>query len=57
MTIIVTGRVRPGLMGMLTKYFIPIDSGVFIGNPSKKVREQIFDKLSEIIEPEEFIII
>ncbi len=43
-------------MGLLTKCFIPIDSGVFVGNPSKRVREQIFDKLSEVIDPGEFVI-
>ena len=46
---------RSGINGILSKSFIPISAGVFVGNPNKKDREKIFSKLSKIINAEEFV--
>ncbi len=47
MTVVVLIATAPGLKGHLTRWMIEVASGVFVGNPSRRVRDGLWDVLSE----------
>lgn len=36
-----------GLRGELTRWLMEIDSGVFVGNPSRRIREELWERVQE----------
>lgn len=49
MMVLVVTAVPAGLRGELTRWLMEIDSGVFVGNPSRRVRESLWDRTRESI--------
>lgn len=47
MLVIVTENVPPRLRGRLAVWLLEIRAGVYIGNPSKRLREFIWDQVLE----------
>ncbi len=47
MTVIVLIAVAEGLRGHLTRWMIEIAAGVFVGNPSARVRDRLWALLSQ----------
>ncbi|MFW6724141.1 type I-E CRISPR-associated endoribonuclease Cas2e [Streptomyces sp. MAR4 CNY-716] len=45
MTVIVLTNCPAGLRGFLTRWLLEISPGVFIGNPSARVREALWDEV------------
>jgi len=50
MLVIVTENVPPRLRGRLAVWLLEIRAGVYIGNPSKKLRECIWDQIQQGVE-------
>lgn len=50
MLVIVTENVPPRLRGRLAVWLLEIRAGVYIGNPSKRVREFIWEQIKEGVE-------
>ena len=46
MTVIVLIAAAPGLKGHLTRWMIEVASGVFVGNPSRRVRDRLWEVLA-----------
>lgn len=47
MTVIVLTNCPAGLRGFLTRWLLEISAGVFIGNPSARVRDVLWDEVRE----------
>ncbi|WP_433547326.1 type I-E CRISPR-associated endoribonuclease Cas2e [Streptomyces sp. CA-294286] len=47
MTVIVLTSCPPGLRGFLTRWMLEISAGVFIGNPSARVRDALWDEVQQ----------
>ncbi|MBW8793785.1 MAG: type I-E CRISPR-associated endoribonuclease Cas2 [Streptomyces sp.] len=47
MTVIVLTNCPPGLRGFLTRWFLEISAGVFIGNPSARIRDVLWDEVRQ----------
>lgn len=47
MTVIVLIAVAPGLRGHLTRWMIEVNAGVFVGKPSRRVRERLWEILAD----------
>ncbi|WP_405613235.1 type I-E CRISPR-associated endoribonuclease Cas2e [Streptomyces sp. NBC_00076] len=47
MTVIVLTNCPPGLRGFLTRWLLEISSGVFIGNPSARIRDALWDEVQQ----------
>ncbi|MEV5850472.1 type I-E CRISPR-associated endoribonuclease Cas2e [Streptomyces sp. NPDC051985] len=47
MTIIVLTNCPPGLRGFLTRWLLEISAGVFIGNPSARIRDVLWDEVRQ----------
>ncbi|MCX4993375.1 MULTISPECIES: type I-E CRISPR-associated endoribonuclease Cas2e [unclassified Streptomyces] len=47
MTVIVLTNCPAGLRGFLTRWLLEISAGVFIGNPSAKVRDVLWDEVQQ----------
>lgn len=47
MTVIVLAKCPKGLRGFLSRWLMEISSGVFIGNPSRRVREALWAEVQE----------
>ncbi|MFJ4879389.1 type I-E CRISPR-associated endoribonuclease Cas2e [Streptomyces sp. NPDC088745] len=47
MTVIVLTSCPPGLRGFLTRWMLEISAGVFIGNPSARVRDALWDEVRQ----------
>ncbi|MDX2644298.1 type I-E CRISPR-associated endoribonuclease Cas2e [Streptomyces sp. PA03-1a] len=47
MTIIVLTNCPAGLRGFLTRWLLEISPGVFIGNPSARIREALWDEVRQ----------
>ncbi|MDP9954223.1 MULTISPECIES: type I-E CRISPR-associated endoribonuclease Cas2e [Streptomyces] len=45
MTVIVLTNCPPGLRGFLTRWLLEISAGVFIGNPSSRIRDVLWDEV------------
>lgn len=49
MTVIVLVAAPAGLRGHLTRWMVEVDAGVFVGNPSKRVRDGLWEILAQRI--------
>lgn len=49
MTVVVLIAAPEGLRGHLTRWMVEVAAGVFVGNPSRRVRDGIWQVLSERI--------
>lgn len=49
MTVVVLIAAAEGLRGHLTRWLIEIAPGVFVGNPSRRVRDRLWDLLASRI--------
>lgn len=47
MTVIVLTTCPPGLRGFLTRWLLEISAGVFIGNPSARVRDALWNEVQQ----------
>lgn len=47
MTVIVLTNCPPGLRGYLTRWLLEISAGVFVGNPSARVRDLLWDEVRQ----------
>ncbi|WP_327731299.1 type I-E CRISPR-associated endoribonuclease Cas2e [Streptomyces sp. NBC_00487] len=47
MTVIVLTNCPPGLRGFLTRWLLEISAGVFIGNPSARIRDALWDEVQQ----------
>ncbi|GGU12631.1 type I-E CRISPR-associated endoribonuclease Cas2e [Streptomyces lateritius] len=47
MTVIVLTSCPPGLRGFLTRWLLEISAGVFIGNPSARIRDVLWDEVQQ----------
>ncbi|GAB2925548.1 type I-E CRISPR-associated endoribonuclease Cas2e [Streptomyces heilongjiangensis] len=47
MTVIVLTNCPPGLRGFLTRWLLEISAGVFIGNPSARIRDALWDEVRQ----------
>ncbi|WP_428934450.1 type I-E CRISPR-associated endoribonuclease Cas2e [Streptomyces sp. ACT015] len=47
MTVIVLTNCPPGLRGFLTRWLLEISAGVFIGSPSARVRDILWDEVRQ----------
>lgn len=45
--VLVLNAVPVGLRGELTRWLMEVDSGVFVGNPSRRIREELWTKVKE----------
>ena len=50
MLVIVTENVPPRLRGRLAVWLLEVRAGVYVGNPSKRLREFIWGQVSEAVE-------
>ncbi len=49
MTVIVLVAAPEGLRGHLTRWMVEVNAGVFVGNPSQRVRNGLWELLSDRI--------
>lgn len=56
-TVIVLTAAPEGLRGHLTRWMVEITSGVYVGNPSRRVRDRLWDTLSTRIRDGQAIMI
>lgn len=47
MTVIVLTNCPAGLRGLLTRWLLEISAGVFIGNPSARIRDTLWDEIRQ----------
>ncbi|KUF17315.1 MULTISPECIES: type I-E CRISPR-associated endoribonuclease Cas2e [Streptomyces] len=47
MTVIVLTNCRAGLRGFLTRWLLEISAGVFIGNPSARIRDTLWNEVQQ----------
>ncbi|MFE2118799.1 type I-E CRISPR-associated endoribonuclease Cas2e [Streptomyces microflavus] len=47
MTVILLTNCPPGLRGFLTRWLLEISAGVFIGNPSSRIRDVLWDEVQQ----------
>ncbi|MEU7382032.1 type I-E CRISPR-associated endoribonuclease Cas2e [Streptomyces sp. NPDC042207] len=47
MTVIVLTNCPPGPRGFLTRWLLEISAGVFIGNPSARIRDLLWDEVQQ----------
>lgn len=47
MIVVVVERVTPGLRGELRQWLLELQSGVFVGRLTKRVREEVWKRLQE----------
>ncbi|MFJ9655785.1 type I-E CRISPR-associated endoribonuclease Cas2e [Streptomyces microflavus] len=47
MTVIVLTNCPPGLRGFLTRWLLEISAGVFIGNPSSRIRDVLWAEVQQ----------
>lgn len=45
MMVLIVTAVPAGLRGELTRWLLEVDSGVFVGNPSQRIREDLWEKV------------
>ncbi|MET8692266.1 type I-E CRISPR-associated endoribonuclease Cas2e [Streptomyces bauhiniae] len=46
MTVIVLIAAPEGLRGHLTRWMVEVSAGVFVGNPSRRIRDRLWDLLA-----------
>lgn len=49
LTVLVLIAAPEGLRGHLTRWMVEVNAGVFVGNPSKRVRDGLWEVLAERI--------
>lgn len=49
MTVIVVVAAPEGLRGHLTRWMVEVSAGIFVGNPSKRIRDRIWTLLANRI--------
>lgn len=49
MTVIVLVAAAPGLRGHLTRWLVEVQAGVFVGSPTRRVRDRLWALLEERI--------
>jgi CRISPR-associated protein Cas2 len=49
MTVIVLIAAPEGLRGHLTRWMVEVNAGVFVGNPSRRVRDRLWEVLANRI--------
>lgn len=49
MLVIVTENVPPRVRGRLAVWLVEVRAGVYIGNPSRKLRDLIWDQISDAL--------
>ncbi|MEV4218805.1 type I-E CRISPR-associated endoribonuclease Cas2e [Nonomuraea sp. NPDC049725] len=49
MTVIVLVAAPEGLRGHLTRWMVEVSAGIFVGNPSKRIRDRIWTLLANRI--------
>ncbi|MBN6050779.1 type I-E CRISPR-associated endoribonuclease Cas2 [Nonomuraea sp. RK-328] len=49
MTVIVLVGAPEGLRGHLTRWMVEVSAGIFVGNPSKRIRDRIWKLLADRI--------
>lgn len=47
MTVVVLTLCPPGLRGLLTRWLLEISAGVFIGDPSARVRDALWEEIKQ----------
>lgn len=47
MTVIVLTNCPPGLRGFLTRWLLEISAGVFVGNPSARIRDTLWEEVQQ----------
>lgn len=57
MTVIILIAAPEGLRGHLTRWMIEVSSGAFVGNPSRRVRDRIWEVLATRIRDGQAILI
>lgn len=57
MTVVVLIAAAEGLRGHLTRWMVEIAAGVFVGNPSTRVRDRIWNTLTDRINDGQAIMI
>ncbi|GLY03977.1 type I-E CRISPR-associated endoribonuclease Cas2e [Actinoplanes sp. NBRC 101535] len=57
MTVVVLIAAAEGLRGHLTRWMVEIAAGVFVGNPSSRVRDRLWNLLSDRIHDGQVIMI
>jgi CRISPR-associated protein Cas2 len=50
MMVLILHKVRPSIRGRLTRWLIQPQSGVYIGHPSARIRDRIWDMVCEEID-------
>lgn len=50
MTVVILTAVPPGLRGHLTRWLLELSPGVFIGHPSARVREHMWERVVEFVD-------
>ncbi|GGY04197.1 type I-E CRISPR-associated endoribonuclease Cas2 [Streptomyces minutiscleroticus] len=48
-TVVVLVAAPPGLRGHLTRWFVEVAAGVYVGNPNPRIRERLWNVLAERI--------
>lgn len=46
-TVVVLIAVSPGLRGHLTRWLVELDAGVFVGKPSRRIRDRLWQLLAD----------
>lgn len=46
MTVVVLIAAPEGLRGHLTRWMVEVNAGVFVGNPSRRIRDRLWDLLA-----------
>jgi CRISPR-associated protein Cas2 len=57
MLVIVTENVPPRLRGRLAVWLVEVRAGVYVGNPSKRLREFIWDQVNDGVESGNAVIV
>ncbi|MFI6344179.1 type I-E CRISPR-associated endoribonuclease Cas2e [Streptomyces sp. NPDC050560] len=57
MTVIILIAAPPGLRGHLTRWMVEASAGVFIGNPSRRVRDRLWELLATRIKDGQAVLI
>ena len=57
MSVVVLIAAPEGLRGHLTRWMVEVNAGVFVGNPSRRVRDGLWETLSSRIGPGQAVMV
>lgn len=57
MTVLVLIAAPEGLRGHLTRWMVEVNAGVFVGNPSKRVRDGLWEVVAERIDDGQVVMV